>query len=110
MENVDEVVAEEVVAEEEIVVEEDEVVVVAEQPELVPAYADIAHAQERGLANVATWRLACRLDDLGMMRTAVAEPGVQAFPRKAVAAFQSTLGLPATGRYDEATHHALWAL
>lgn len=74
-----------------------------------PAIADLITAQQRGLANVATWQLACRLADLGAFRGVPADRGVQGYPRKAVAAWQVTHGHPGTGRYDDATHASIWA-
>lgn len=49
--------------------------------------------EDKTIANGATWRLACRLYDLGFRKKPSAARGKQTYPTQAVAAFQKAQGL-----------------
>lgn len=64
---------------------------------------------DRAVANGATWRLACRLYDLGFKKRPSAERGKQAYPVSALSEFQKTQGLVHTdGRPTPATWRRLF--
>ena len=50
----------------------------------IPDIEGILNAEEQGIANPASWRLACRLADLGYFKGTPAEKGVQKYPAKAM--------------------------
>ena len=77
---------------------------------VVPDYANVVKAEAEGLANIATYRLACRLADLGFF------PGTpvlnkQGYPVNAVKAFQihDSGDKTATGKYGPITHKKIFA-
>lgn len=65
---------------------------------VVPYFDVLMAAAESGDANKATWRLACRLRDLGHYGGQPVQ-GVQAYPAKAVAAWQRSRGYQPTGAW-----------
>lgn len=58
----------------------------------VPSLAVVRNADEKRLANRATWRVACRLFDLGFKETRPLEMGKQKYPSAAVVRFQKAQG------------------
>ena len=50
----------------------------------IPDIEGILNAEEQGIANPASWRLACRLADLGYFKGTPAEKGIQKYPAKAM--------------------------
>lgn len=58
----------------------------------VPRIQAVKNAQEENSANKATWRVACRLYDLGIRGKLPAPQGRQKYPKNAVADFQRSLG------------------
>jgi hypothetical protein len=50
----------------------------------IPDIEGILKAEEEGIANPASWRLACRLADLGYFKGTPAEKGIQKYPTKAM--------------------------
>lgn len=76
---------------------------------VVPSRLSVQHSEQTGLPSVATFRLACRLSDLGFYHGDVLPVYEQAYPVKAVQAFQAGQGwAPPTGQYGEKTHAAIW--
>lgn len=58
-------------------------------------------------SNKATWRLACRLKELGFYQGSVAPEGRQAYPKNAIRTMQDYMGWERR-EYDEKTHKAIW--
>lgn len=74
----------------------------------VPGFAAIKRS-ETGEPNRASWRLACRLFDLGFRPRPAAEEGRQQYPAPAVERFREAQGLPnVTGEYDRLTHRRIF--
>jgi hypothetical protein len=65
-------------------------------------------AANSSVRNVAAWRVAARLKDLGFYKGTLNERGKQGYPRKAVIAFQKAQGWKGSGNYGEQTHKALF--
>jgi len=75
----------------------------------VPSMRAVLRAQDEGLANVAAWRVAARLFDLGMRKDVPAEKGRQKYPALAVKRFQRAEGIsPADGAWSKKTHRLLF--
>jgi hypothetical protein len=73
----------------------------------VPFFDVLQDAIKSGSANKATWRLACRLKELGFYSGAVQSEGVQKYPKNAVRAMQDYMGW-SRREYDAKTHKAIW--
>lgn len=73
----------------------------------VPPISAIQHAAETGAKTTATWRLACRLDDLGAYAGEPLPKTAQGYPINALQAFQASRGLP-VGAYTTRTHLAVF--
>lgn len=76
----------------------------------IPEYDNVVKSETEGIANSASWRLACKLHDMGHY---VGEPqarGVQDYPVKAVAAWQKSKGYKATGKYGPIAHNQIFGL
>ena len=59
--------------------------------------------------NKAAWRVACRLYDLGFMKTKPNLPGNQMYPKAAVKKFQKSMGWEqAHGKFSPATQRRLF--
>ncbi len=58
----------------------------------VPSMAAVRRAQDARVANVAVWRVACRLFDMGFKETRPLDRGVQKYPESAVVRFQKAQG------------------
>lgn len=75
----------------------------------VPTMGAVLRAQDQGLANLAAWRVAARLFDVGSRRDRPAEKGRQKYPALAVKRFQAAEGLsPADGVWTRKTHRRLF--
>jgi hypothetical protein len=73
----------------------------------VPFYDVLTDAIKLGAPNKATWRLACRLKELGFYSGTVQPDGKQAYPKNAIRAMQDYMGWERRD-YDEKTHRAIW--
>jgi len=73
----------------------------------VPFFDVLENSIESGAANKATWRLACRLKELGFYAGSVQPEGIQKYPKNAVRAMQDYMGWTRRD-YDEKTHRAIW--
>jgi hypothetical protein len=67
-------------------------------------------ASDSSIKNLAAWRVAARLKDLGFYTGNLNEKDRQGYPRKAVAKLQKALGLSRSGDYDQETHKAIFDL
>lgn len=73
----------------------------------VPFYDVLQDAFKSGAANKATWRLACRLKELGFYDGTVQPEGKQAYPKNAIRKMQDYMGWKRRD-YDEQLHRAIW--
>lgn len=73
----------------------------------VPFYDVLVNAAKTGAANKATWRLACRLKELGFYEGNVLPEGKQAYPKNAVRAMQDYMGWQRR-EYDQKVHKSIW--
>lgn len=77
----------------------------------VPALASVLKAQkDASVKNRAAYRLACRLKDKGFYQGDVRPEGEQGYPRKAVEAFQKSVGADPTGNYGLSLHKKIFDL
>lgn len=74
---------------------------------VVPFYDVLADNFKTGQATKATWRLACRLKELGFYDGSVQPEGKQAYPKNAVRAMQDYMGWDRRD-YDQKVHKAIW--
>lgn len=74
---------------------------------VTPFYDVLADAIKADQATTATWRLACRLKELGFYEGSVAPEGLQKYPKIAVRAMQDYMGWDRRD-YDQKTHKAIW--
>lgn len=73
----------------------------------VPFFDILEDAFKSGAANKATWRLACRLKELGFYDGEVQPEGKQAYPKNAVRKMQDYMGWQRTD-YNQKLHRAIW--
>lgn len=73
----------------------------------VPFYDVLEDAFRSGAANKATWRLACRLKELGFYDGTVQPEGKQAYPKNAIRKMQDYMGWERRD-YDQKLHRAIW--
>jgi len=73
----------------------------------VPFFDVLEDSIRSGAANKATWRLACRLKELGFYSGSVQPEGMQKYPKNAIRAMQDYMGWQRR-EYDEKTHRAIW--
>lgn len=73
----------------------------------VPFYNVLLDAFKSGSANKATWRLACRLKELGFYTGTVLPEGKQGYPKNAIRAMQDYMGWQRLD-YCEKVHRAIW--
>lgn len=73
----------------------------------VPFFDILQDAIALGAANKATWRLACRLKELGFYDGQVQPEGKQAYPKNAIRKMQDYMGWERRD-YDQKTHRAIW--
>ena len=79
--------------------------------ETIPSRRAAETALDRDAANKATWRVACRMYDLGVYRYVPEKLGVQKFPTRDMKRYQRSLNLPKelrTGRPNAETWIALF--
>lgn len=77
----------------------------------VPSLALILKSQkDDSVKSLASYRLACRLKDLGCYQGEVLPQGEQGYPRNAVRAFQNTVGTDPTGNYGLSIHKKIFDL
>jgi len=74
---------------------------------VVPLYDNVMTAQDQGIANTASWRLASRLADLGFF-SGTPVRGSQGYPVRSVAAWQRHKGYEDTGRYGPKGHELIF--
>lgn len=77
----------------------------------IPSRKAAETALDRDAANKATWRVACRMHDLGVSRYVPEKLGVQKFPSKDIKRYQRSINLPKelrTGRPNAETWVALF--
>lgn len=72
-----------------------------------PFFDVLQDAIKANAANKATWRLACRLKELGFYVGNVQPEGKQGYPKNAVRAMQDYMGWQRRD-YDQKTHKAIW--
>ena len=75
---------------------------------ITPIFDNVKTAQTKGTANLAAYRVACRLADKGFYTTDPEPIGVQGYPIKAVSAFQIANGGKGSGNYGRKTHGLLF--
>lgn len=73
----------------------------------VPFYDILMNAMRSGAANTATWRLACRLKELGFLEGSIQPDGKQIFPTKAIKNMQDYMGW-SRDPYNEKIHKTIW--
>jgi hypothetical protein len=75
----------------------------------VSPYFDLLQdAEKSGQATKATYRLACRLAELGFFEGVPAPEGKQGFPSKAIKNMQDYMGWERTNKYEPRTHKAIF--
>lgn len=75
----------------------------------IPSAAAVRRADEERLANVAAWRVACRLFDLGFKDARPVEVGKQKYPASSVVRFQKAQGWHnAHGKFSPATQKRMF--
>lgn len=72
-----------------------------------PYFDVLADAIAAGQANKATWRLACRLKELGFYEGTVMPEGKQGYPKNAIRKMQDYMGWERR-EYDQKLHKAIW--
>jgi hypothetical protein len=78
---------------------------------VIPQISNVNRAaSDPNLKNMASWRVACRLKDLGFYHGDVNPVYSQGYPRNAVINFQKSKGWQGSGNYGEKTHNALFDL
>jgi hypothetical protein len=73
----------------------------------VPFFDVLMDSSKNTIPNKATWRLACRLSELGFFDGPVQPDGKQAFPTKAIKNMQDYMGW-VRAPYDAKTHKSIW--
>jgi hypothetical protein len=73
----------------------------------IPFFDVLEDSIASGARNKATWRLACRLKELGFYSGKVAPDGEQAYPKNAIRAMQDWMGWERR-EYDEKAHKAIF--
>lgn len=75
---------------------------------VVPEYDAIVASMDRNFPHASSWRLACRLKDMGFFHGLVAPKGTQMYPRIAVGNWQESIGSKPTGRYGPIAHERIF--
>jgi hypothetical protein len=73
----------------------------------IPFFDVLEDAIASGAKNKATWRLACRLKELGFYSGGIQPEGEQGYPKNAVRAMQDWMGWDRR-EYDEKVHKAIF--
>lgn len=74
----------------------------------VPFFDILQDAEKSGAKNKATWRLACRLAELGFFEGTPAPEGQQAFPSRAIKNMQRYMAWEPTDYYSAKNHKAIF--
>jgi hypothetical protein len=74
----------------------------------VPFYDILSDSFKNGEKNKATWRLACRLAELGFYEGSPLPEGRQGFPERAIKKMQEYMGWEKTDDYTPKTHRAIF--
>jgi hypothetical protein len=78
---------------------------------VVPRIENVnAAAADASLMNLASWRVAARLKDLGFYKGDLNPKYNQGYPRKAVENFQKAQGWKGSGNYGQKTHDAIFSV
>lgn len=73
----------------------------------VPFFDILMNSMRTGAANTATWRLACRMKELGFFDGPVLPDGKQLFPTKAIKNMQDYMGWQ-RDPYNQKIHKTIW--
>ena len=73
----------------------------------VPFFDTLSDAIALNAPNTATWRLACRLKELGFYEGQVLPEGKQTYPKNAIRKMQDYMGWDRT-EYNEKIHRVIW--
>jgi hypothetical protein len=76
----------------------------------VPSFDGVKTSEVTDIPNPASWRLACRLADLGHYVGVVRPRGEQRYPERAVKAWQKAKGYKPTGIYGPVAHERLFGV
>lgn len=79
----------------------------------VPSMAAVQSARTDGVANTGTWRVACKLYDIGMWADAGAKPkkrGIQTYPSKSLAKYRGELGMDGGDGFSEKVSKKLFGM
>ena len=75
----------------------------------IPTLTSVQRAVDQGRANKATWRIACRLYDLGFTKRKPSALGKQKYPKRAVKEFQKSIGWKVPhGNFSLATQNKMF--
>jgi hypothetical protein len=74
---------------------------------VAPYYDVLSNAIASNTSNKATWRLACRLKELGFYDGTVQPEGKQAYPKNAIRKMQDYMGWDRRD-YDQKIHKSIW--
>lgn len=74
----------------------------------VPTLKSVQRAEKDRGANRATWRLACRLFDLGFKGSPASPVGKQRYPEASMVRFRRQHDMDSTSDYDQATHRRIF--
>ena len=74
---------------------------------VTPFFDILMNSIKTNAANKATWRLACRLKELGFYSGNVQPESKQGYPKNAIAKMQEYMGWQRRN-YDEKVHRAIW--
>jgi hypothetical protein len=74
---------------------------------VAPYYDVLSNAIASNTSNKATWRLACRLKELGFYDGTVQPEGKQAYPKNAIRKMQDYMGWDRR-EYDQKVHKSIW--
>lgn len=76
---------------------------------VVPKIENVnASGADPSLMNLAAWRVAARLKDLGFYKGDLNPKYIQGYPRKAVESFQKSQGWKGSGNYGQRTHDSIF--
>jgi hypothetical protein len=74
----------------------------------IPDYANLIKAEAEGLANIATYRLTCRLIDMLKLDTEPQPVNEQGYPVVLMRKWQASRGYMATGKYGPKGHDLIF--
>lgn len=77
---------------------------------VVPTVQNVRAAEmDSSLKNIAAWRVAARLKDLGFYEGSLNPVYQQGYPRKAIENFQKAKGISGAGSYTQQTHNSIFS-